>query len=367
MTKEVSKRFTRTILQGGEIVLNLIAEPGHSAIVPPDLAGANVTRDVAVIPVIGADARFVNYCLQSPQCISWLRSHLQGSVTLKINLGALTQLPVPQPPPKEQRRITSVLGVLDDKIASNGRVSKSLERLACTLVDCVLSAPGTAAWPETTLGEILSVLETGNRPRGGVKGISEGVPSIGAESITQAGSFDFAKLKFVPHDYYDQLRRGRLQDRDVLLYKDGGKPGDFRPHVSMIGEGFPFDEAAINEHVYRLRVDDYYSQDFLYAWLRTDRMTDEMRRRGTGVAIPGLNSASVRSLPIIQPDRGALAELQKTIAPLMTGVLRYAKEARVLTQIRDALLPALVSGQLRVNDEAPAETGPPPHVELVAS
>ena len=49
VTEGVSNQFRRTILRGGEILLNLIAEPGHAAIVPSDLVGSNVSRDVAVI------------------------------------------------------------------------------------------------------------------------------------------------------------------------------------------------------------------------------------------------------------------------------------------------------------------------------
>ncbi|HEV3094451.1 MAG TPA: restriction endonuclease subunit S [Solirubrobacteraceae bacterium] len=133
VTSQVSERFRRTILQGGEIVLNLIGEPGHSAIVPDRLAGANVTRDVAVIPVTRADARFVNYFLQSPRCIAWLRAHLQGSVTLKINLGTLASLPVPNPPIDEQWRIATILQAFDDKIDSNRRLTSLLEGIAAAL------------------------------------------------------------------------------------------------------------------------------------------------------------------------------------------------------------------------------------------
>src|SRR5882672_2750032 len=51
VSEGISQQFQRTILRGGEILINLIAEPGHTAIVPPGLAGANVSRDVAVIPL----------------------------------------------------------------------------------------------------------------------------------------------------------------------------------------------------------------------------------------------------------------------------------------------------------------------------
>ena len=93
VTDEISQQFQRTILRCGEIVINLIAEPGHTAIVPAALAGANVSRDVAVIPLNDTvDHRYIDYCLKSPVAIQWLTSRLQGSVTQKINLATLREL-----------------------------------------------------------------------------------------------------------------------------------------------------------------------------------------------------------------------------------------------------------------------------------
>ncbi|NEB72391.1 hypothetical protein G3I39_35755, partial [Streptomyces fulvissimus] len=70
MTQEVSDGFSRTILRGGELVINLIAEPGHSAIVPPEMEGFNVSRDVAVIPLGDSVSHsFVNWYLKSPAAV----------------------------------------------------------------------------------------------------------------------------------------------------------------------------------------------------------------------------------------------------------------------------------------------------------
>lgn len=86
------------------------------------------------------------------------------------------------------------------------------------------------------------------------RGITSGIPSIGAESIVSLGIFDFGKTKYVPGEFYEGMKRGRIESRDVLLYKDGGRPGEYEPHVSMFGDGFPFNKCCINEHVYRLCV-----------------------------------------------------------------------------------------------------------------
>src|SRR5262249_44753739 len=110
-------------------------------------------------------------------------------------------------------------------------------------------------------------LEVGGRPKGGVADYKGGVPSIGAESIVRLGIFDYAKTKYVPRVFFDGMTKGRIKSRDVLLYKDGGRPGEFEPHVTLFGDGFPFEVAAINEHVYRLRAKRYLGQGFLFFWL----------------------------------------------------------------------------------------------------
>ena len=316
------------------------------------------------------DQGFLFSYLRSPAFAAQLRVRMHESdMAPYVSLTAQRSFSVPLPPITEQRRIVSVLGALDDKIDSNRRLAKTLEDVAEVSLQRALSAPPLPwdrAWREATLGDVLSVLETGGRPRGGVKGITSGVPSIGAESIVGAGVFDFAKLKFIPRDYYDRLGRGRVRDRDVLLYKDGGRPGDFRPHVSMIGEGFPFREAAINEHVYRMRINPPYSQDFLYLWLRSDRLTEEMRQRGTGVAIPGLNSTAVKALPIVRPEPEVLEAAQAAIEPLLTTILRSAAESRILAEVRDALLPKLISGEIRVPDTADSDELIEPVAETLA-
>src|SRR5262249_39528856 len=134
VTHEISNQFRRTILQGGEIVLNLITEPGHSAIVPKEMAGFNVSRDVAVIPLSDSvNHSFVNFFLQSQGAIDWLNARLNGSVTQKINLGVLREVPIPLPSRPQQETITGILRALDDKIAVNDRIALTGEELILAL------------------------------------------------------------------------------------------------------------------------------------------------------------------------------------------------------------------------------------------
>ena len=181
--------------------------------------------------------------------------------------------------------------------------------------------PVRKGWVVSELGEYLAVLETGSRPEGGVKDIANGVPSIGAESNVGLGKFDYSKTKFVDEHFFASMKRGHIKSFDVLLYKDGGKPGQFEPHVSIFGRGFPFERLSINEHVYRIRVKAPLTQAYRYFWLTTPLIMEEMRRRGTGVAIPGLNSTAVRELPVLVPDVDSVRRFNSVAQPIVEKVL----------------------------------------------
>jgi len=360
VSPEVSEQFRRTILQGGEIVLNLIAEPGHSAVVPSTMAGFNVSRDVAVIPLSSkVNHIFVNCFLKSPAAISWLGSRLNGSVTQKINLGVLREIPVPLPPRSQQDAIAGILGAINDKITVSDGIAATTEQLGRAIFNAYFADSSRfstsdrelpTGWDCCTFGEVSSVLETGRRPKGGVAGYDNGVPSIGAESITRLAVFDFTKVKYVPEEYFFGMKQGIVEDYDILLYKDGGRPGNFEPHVSMFGRGFPFNRMCINEHVFRIRLAYPLSQAYGYFWLTSEPIMAEMRSRGTGVAIPGLNSRAVRELPMVIPPAEQLAQFDGAVVPLIDRALSAAAEARSLARLRETLLPKLMSGEIRVRD-----------------
>lgn len=194
----------------------------------------------------------------------------------------------------------------------------------------------------------LSVLETGRRPKGGVSGILDGVPSIGAESIVRIGEFEYSKTKYVSAEFFEMMKAGALQSHDVLLYKDGGKPGVFLPRVSMFGDGFPFEVCGINEHVFRVRLKEPFSQAFLYYWLWSDAVMHELKHRGGKAAIPGINQSDVKELRLLVPNEQILKSFDEVTKPLISRIFANSKQAQTLTQLRDTLLPRLISGQLRL-------------------
>jgi type I restriction enzyme S subunit len=304
-----------------------------------------------------ACAEFLGYQLASPHWKNHVEGYRSGAAQPTLNAQQMGAFRFRLPPLVEQRGIAATLGALDDKIESNSRAQRLLEELGSAILECALDldAYGFPAYDDVRrLGDVLSVLETGSRPRGGASTDGAGMVSLGAESIQSAGVTKTELFKTVPRDYAESMRRGRLEDRDVLVYKDGGRPGNFIPHVSAFGIGFPVREAVINEHVYRVRAADGISQALLYWLLRSYWMDQEMRKRGTGVAIPGLNSGNFRDLPLPAMSAPTAKKLSDQLSPMLDSLLVFGAQNRQLAQLRDTLLPELISGRICAPEAAEA-------------
>lgn len=386
ISDEQASELRNVIVEPGDVLLNITGDSvARCCIVDSSILPARVNQHVAIVRAERdvLDARYLRYLLVQPLMQAHLLSLASAGATRNaLTKGMLESLVIEVPPLPEQRAIAHVLGTLDDKVELNRKMSDTLEELARTLFKSWLvdfdpvhaKAAGkkpfgmddaTAAlfpdsfedselgpiprgWRVGTLGEVISELEVGKRPKGGVKGIDHGVPSIGAESIKRVGEFDFSKTKYVPLDFFEAMGRGYVQSRDVLLYKDGGRPGEFEPHVSMFGDGFPFERCCINEHVYRIRANEHYSQNLLYFALSSDATMHEMRMKGGGVAVPGLNSTAARSLLMTVPPSAIVRAFDDVVEPMIARILLCSKESRTLAELRDTLLPKLLSGELRV-------------------
>lgn len=195
-----------------------------------------------------------------------------------------------------------------------------------------------------TLADIINAVETGNRPKGGA--LNFGIPSIGAENIEKFGIYDYSKEKFIDKDFYCAMKRGKVQSGDVLLYKDGAYTGK----VSLALDGFPHKTCAVNEHVFIIRGNQSMaSQFFLYFCLSYEKNKNYLHTLASSKAAqPGLNQSELLGLPIFIPSSDIIRKFTNNISPMMHKIAANSLENVKLAQLRDTLLPKLMSGEIDV-------------------
>lgn len=172
-------------------------------------------------------------------------------------------------------------------------------------------------WKVVTLGETLDCLETGTRPKGGTVGINDGVPSISAEHMSRNGNFDFSNMKYVPHEFYNQMNRGHIRKYDILVVKDGATTGK----TCFVDDNFPYKNAAINEHVFICRVkDSMVDSRFLFFWLWGEQAQADIRSAFQGVAIGGINQTFVKRVLVPLPPLAEQKRIAKTLSTIQGAV-----------------------------------------------
>jgi type I restriction enzyme S subunit len=376
LPKSALQKYAKNVLRAGDLVICTVGshptQPasmvGRSAVMPDTAHGALLNQNAVCIRSASpnVDQKWLGYLGRSEGFRNYIIGCARGSASqVRMAIGLLKKMPLDLPPLPEQQRIAGILSAYDELIENSQRRIKVLEAMARGLYrewfvnfrfpghenhPLVVSPRGEIprGWEATTLGANLATLESGKRPKGGIREEADGVPSIGAENINGIGKHEFPSEKLVPREFFEQMRKGVVRDRDVAIYKDGayiGKSSYFR-------DGFPHTECCVNEHVFLLRGEGIrLKQNFLYIWLQEPETVQAIRSKNANAAQPGINQQTLGGLELVLPDEKTAAHFDRLVEPLLAEIINLAKRIQNLRRTRDLLLPRLLSGQINV--EAP--------------
>ena len=354
---ETQKTIARYIVSSGDILISIVGTIGLVGIVGDSLHGANQTENcVKLVNLKGIDRDYLYYFLSSNLGQNEIKRGIVGAVQSKLPIKNIENINIPLPSLALQKSIASILSSLDSKIELNRRINDNLEQQAQALfkswfVDFEpFNGEKPSNWSYCKIKNLHHIIETGKRPKGGVAHIKQGIPSIGAESIKGIGYYDYSKTKYISNEFASSLKKGKIHDYDLLIYKDGGKPGYFIPNFSIMGEGFPFDTMYLNEHVFRLDLGSSGMNIFAYFYFQTDEIINMLESVGGKAAIPGINQQNIEDLEILSPDIDYVQRYGELVYPIFKSILQNCRENAKLEKIRDALLPRLMSGELKIYD-----------------
>ena len=117
ISKSLSSEYSRTVLKGKEVLVNVRGTLGGVAVAAPEMAGWNVSREVAVVPVDTSRINpvFLSYLIGSGTSQQWLGGVKKGAAYVGINIEDLRLLPVNAPPMDAQIDIVRHLETLQEE------------------------------------------------------------------------------------------------------------------------------------------------------------------------------------------------------------------------------------------------------------
>jgi type I restriction enzyme S subunit len=385
VSDETYREWFRGHPRPGDILFVNKGTPGRVCLAP-DPIDFCIAQDMVALRAdkSAVSPKYLFAALRSPQVKASIDNMHVGTMIPHFKKGDFDKLLIPLPSRSDQERIGGIYCDFSLAIENKRKTNETLEAMAKALfkswfvdfdpVRAKAEGEGRStglpaeisdlfpdSFEDSELGEIPSGwriedlgdcsldIESGRRPKGGIdKNLAFGIPSIGAESIAPVGQFDFSKTKWVESAFAESAGKGWIQNYDVALYKDGGKPGEFRPRTALYGDGFPFERAMVNEHVFLLR-SSQLGQPYLYYLFSFDLVLAQIIHKGSSKgAQPGLNQDEVRTSSFIKPVKGLLDIFNLTVEPGIRKQLLLGKESQALSKLRDSLLPKLISGELRI-------------------
>lgn len=228
ITRSVSNQYRRTQLRGGEILVSLVGYPGACAVVQPELSGANIARQAAIIRLKDSTAtEFVAAYLRSPIGQAELLSNTLGSAQQVINLKDLRKVVVAIPPKGERDKIAEILSTWDRAIETVEALIANARHQKAALMQALLTGrtrlPGfEGEWTWTIFSDVFERVRDKNTVG------DTNVLTISAQHglISQTEYFN----KVVASDDvrgYTLLRRGDFAYNKS--YSDGYPFGAFKP------------------------------------------------------------------------------------------------------------------------------------------
>jgi type I restriction enzyme S subunit len=307
-----------------------------------------------------ANGRFLRYWLNSPVMAGHIHGFRDGTVAERLNMPIIRGLPVALPPLAEQRAIAWVLGSLDDKIELNRRMNETLEALAQGLfkswfVDATQSAL-PKDWRESELGEIAEVIDCLHSKKPARQ--SEGKPFLRLCNIRDDGLVDMTDtFHITEEDYRVWISRMEARAGDCVITNVGRVAA-----TAQIPQGL---SAALGRNMTGIRCRSSFPfPTFLIECLLSSAMKDEIAlKTDTGTILDALNVRSIPKLRFIKPPNDFAGRFEKVARPLREKMERNFVESRTLAALRDALLPKLLSGELRV----PAAATPPSRATVITA
>lgn len=381
VSENIESKFEKTRLEGGEVLLTLVGSTGQSAVVPGELKGWNVARAVAVIrPSDEVTADWLNMCLQSENTKHFLDARANTTVQKTLNLKDVKDIPVPLPPDDERKKLEDIYISYKNKINLNRQINQTLEQMAQALFkswfvdfDPVVDNALDAGFFEQDLDlpdELLRRAETRRvvRERGEFKQLPEATrrlfpaafeecaePSIGLGGWVSKG-WNIKKIENLMELVYGKaLKSTDRIDGPVPVYGSGGITGYHNESMvdgpsiiigrkgtvgSLYWEDKPFFPI---DTVFYVRSEKPIT--YCFYLLQTLGLAD----MNTDAAVPGLNRNNVYRLQATTPDDDLLNAFDTLVTTLRKRIFANKEQLTTLINLRDSLLPKLISGELSLD------------------
>ncbi len=287
--------------------------------------------------------KYAFYFILSSQMQEFIKSIGEGSTRQNTNAKVVAKFPLVCPPLPEQSRIATVLSYFDDLIENKKKQNKILEEVAMAIfknwfIDFEPFKDGEfvyseelekeipKGWEVRRLGEIFKLVK-GKKVDLLRDPIENCLPYLLIEAYTTGNI-----------NYWTDKKEPYVSEFDIVLVADG----------ESSGKVLRYQKGILGSTLLALKPNDENIRHYTYLFLKL--FEEEITTHRTGSAIPHLDKEFLSKFELLLPPPPILSRFNSLAEPLFEKIILNQKQIMTLKKIRDALLPLLVFGKLRVEE-----------------
>lgn len=239
------------------------------------------------------------------------------------------------PPIKEQKQIIDLLDSIDEKIQSNKETSKLLEKISHKIYESwfIKNEFGFSDIKTTNLYSIAKYINGSSFNQDKIK--TDGEPIIKIKELKEGINHNT--------DYYpkksDIDKKYHLKQNDIL----------FSWSASFDVYTWTKNEGLLNQHIFKVKPIEYYTKEFVYHSLKY--IISDIKNIATGTTMTHIKRSDLKDIQVPDASSKLVSKFTKRIRPFRTKIINLNQENEKLEQLRDYLLPLLLSGEINIDDE----------------
>lgn len=313
----------------------------------------------SVIPNKNTDPLFLFYLLKyNKDKIEGMGS---GTTFKEVSGNTMKNIVVNVPTDKKaQEKIAAILDSIDDKIEENEQINNNLEQQMQAIFNAfflTFDLHTYSTYMETEYGRIPSnwqFMELGNANLDISDGnysskypkqnefLSSGIPFIRGTDFNGT-SISQSDMLYISPEKHSELKKGHTKRGDILI-TTRGEIG----RIAFVPDSLV--DVNINSQLVRINGSNIVPRSYLACYLTSTKVQNDFKTLTSGSALQQLPIGKLKKVMFLLPDNETLEKFDSIVEPLFIQVFANNEENIRLSQLRDTLLPNLMSGELDVSD-----------------
>ena len=269
--------------------------------------------------------------------LSNLRYLDTGSAQSQITIDDLKRLSLKLPPLEEQKRITEILSSIDYKIELNRRINDNLEQQAQALFDHYFDS-GSIYLEDSIMGcltDIAVYLNGLAMQKFPATDIERSLPVLKIKELGQRKCYDCSDR------CSDSIDADYIIDNEDIIFSWSG---------TLMVDVWCGGKCGLNQHLFKVTPLKNYPRWFVYYWTNRHLKKFKLIAKDKAVTMGHIRRGDLENAEVAIPTNLNMLEINARINPLFQSIIDRRLEITKLENIRDALLPKLMSGELTINE-----------------